>query len=264
MRHAGSRGRPRRSAGRRRISAAGPFDDDAAALEQHQPVHHLHRGAHVLLHQQDGEPGRGQRAHRVQHLRRPAGARGRSTARPAAARCGPIISARPMPSIWRSPPDSCAAQVPAPLRQPRKQLVDLVATVDVPARRSGRLRAASSRFSSTVICAEDQLALGHQQQAGAHAMVRRPARRRAGRASRTCPPPAALPRDQPGERVDQRGLAGAVGADHAHHLARAQRDESTAQCRQAAQVAGHMRRPARRPRTCGTGTARALIACCPR
>ena len=112
--------------------------------------------------------------------------------------------------------------MPAPLLQARKEREHRIAVVDMAVRAAG----GASRHAQVLVdghLAEDQLAFGHQQQAG-------PGSRMGGQGAdlaATQPDLTADPRRAArpaGDGIDQGGLAGAVGANHTDHLTSAHRD----------------------------------------
>ncbi len=203
--------------GSSRMAAAGPSRDDAAALEQDEAVHHLDGRAHVLLDQQDGEarpaPARASSAaprHQArrkadrglveqQHARARRAARGRS---PASAARRPTARS----------PRGCG--VPAGAGTGRRPPRRVAAPPGCPRRGAGGGEIVVHRHA-----AEDPRRPPAPARAPRDARVRRQradvlavqqhAARDVGRAAR----PA-------GDRVDQRRLARAVGADDADQLAR--------------------------------------------
>ena len=121
---------------------------------------------------------------------------------------GRPISARPIASIWRSPPDSVLAGAARALRQPREQLVDLRRAPPRASARSRRHSAPRRRFSSTVSSAITP------RPSGTCAMPRRTmssTARRLDLAAVEADAPRARA-DEAGERAQQRRLAGPVRA----------------------------------------------------
>ena len=228
------RGRPRAGCVGARQQEGGAAGDEAAALEHVAAVGHGERLAHVLLDHQHGdalvgdaphdgeqlvdharrEAERGlvehQEARRAHHARAPpppSAARRRSSCRRAGARAR---------RAW----ESRAAPGPAAAR----------------ARPCGTSQPPSSRFSVTVICGKSW------RPSGTSARPRRTMSEAFAPASSSTPSSstAAAARQQPGERLQQRGLAGAVRAED-HGDARAARPAS-------ARAAPRSRRSRRRGR----------------
>ncbi len=170
------------------------------------------RALQILLDQHDRGAGRDQRRERGVDARRPRAATGRATLRRAAARRGLVISARPIAVACCSPPES----VPARGVRRGLQIGNVSSTVaEGPRPRAGRRRAPSSRFSSTVSCANSRRPSGTSARPSADAPVRRHARD-VGAVEQHAP---AARRMRAGDGAQQRGLAGAVGADQRHRLA---------------------------------------------
>ena len=123
-------------------------------------------------------------------------------------------------SICRSPPDSIAALV-VPRARPAggtgRRSPSIEKTWRPVVSSGGRT---SARFSATVSSAKMPLPSGTSTSPRRGAPMRRQAVRSPAPASRTVPRDRWRAARPAGERVDQRALARAVGADHADHLAR--------------------------------------------
>ena len=185
----------------------------AALVEHVAAVADLQAAAGVLLDHHDRHAGVVDLPAADEHLVLEARATGRPTARRAAAPTGRIISARPMATIWRSPPDSDPARCLRRCAEQREQLADLLeALVEA----CGPLvQRPSARFSSTVSRGNTLLFWGtYPTPLATRAWALVPVMS----SPRSVTVPAA-DRHQAEQRLEQRRLAGAVRADDADELA---------------------------------------------
>ena len=188
--------------------------DDAAGLQHVAAVGQIERGRHVLLDEEHGQP--------LRLVQRRSESMTESTRRGMIPRLGSSsmrkrgrdISARAMASIWASPPLSVPARWLHALpqhREERENALEHLPTV----RRVAVAEAAEAQVLGDAQPAEQAAALGHERHAQLHAVGRvhradAPGRRRRSRRLRL---------HEPGDGLEQRRLARAVGADERHHLA---------------------------------------------
>ena len=130
---------------------------------------------------------------------------------------GRLASARASATRWLCPPDSCRGRRRAYSRQVQP-VQPLPRLARAPARRASRTSAARTRRCRRRAGAGTAGGPGTRRRSGAARAGRR--RRRAG-SSRTTSPIVMRPvvhREQPGDRAQHRGLAGAVRPEQRHHL----------------------------------------------
>ncbi|MGY4375180.1 hypothetical protein ACVWZ3_002819 [Bradyrhizobium sp. i1.3.6] len=197
------------------------FADDLAAFEQVEVVDHLQRRLDVLLDQQHrqaaidqqadageqvgDQPGREARGRLVQHQHARAGEQG-----------APDREHLPFAA------GECCALVRTALGEAREELENLGDGEEMPA---GRVRGRPHQCQVLVDgqLRKDVLAFRHQRKAARHPLVRGEFLDAASFELDAAGDHGAAT-GPAGERIDQRGLAGAVGADEANHSPRGHAD----------------------------------------
>ena len=219
----GRRGaRADRAAARRPV----PWPRDAAGLQHVGAVGQAERGLHVLLDQEDGHARPVDLGQRVDDRRAPAAARCPSDGSSSMSSRGFVISARPTATICCWPPDSAPHELAAALAQVGEQREHALEPGRLAWRGPRLAKAPSSRFSSTVMPPKSRRPSGTSATPALDDQVRR-----AGAAE-----VLALEADGAGARaqeardgVQERGLAGAVGAEQRHDLAGPDRERHAGQ-----------------------------------
>ena len=196
-------------------AAAAPVQRDRAHLQHVAAVGHLQRGARVLLHQQHRHAVLAQRRHHLQHLahdqRRQAE---RGLVQHQQARAAPSARGRWRASAARRPTAWRPAARGAPCRRGKMAKTSSMRSRWSRSPRRQREKPPSSRLSSTDISPNSSRFSGTSADAARHHRLDAGARDALAAEQH-----AAARGQQAHRRAQQRGLAGAVGADHGDDLA---------------------------------------------